>query len=111
MRYREGEPMKRRSVIVAAGLLLSAYSATAQSGAVRVLASNGIKAVIDDLQPQAERVIGRPLAVDFDTSSSVKKRIEGGEAFDVAILPSDVIDDLAKAGEIMAGQAAEGLHP
>ena len=37
----------------------------------------------------------------------VKKQIENGEAFDVAILTSDVIDDLAKAAKIAAGTRTE----
>jgi molybdate transport system substrate-binding protein len=100
--------MKARSWVSAAVVFtVAACTAAAQNAPVRVLASNGIKAVIDELQPQAERVVGRPLAVEFDTSSAVKKRIEGGEAFDVAVLTSDVIDDLAKAGKIAAGTRTE----
>jgi molybdate transport system substrate-binding protein len=83
------------------------YSAAAQNAPVHVLASNGVKAVIDELKPQAERAIGRPLAIEFGTSLVVKKQIESGEAFDVAILTSDVIDDLAKAGKIAAGTRTE----
>ncbi len=63
--------------------------------------------MIDELRPQAERAIGRPFTVEYDTSSSVEKRIEGGEAFDVAILTSEVIDDLAKAGKIASGTRTE----
>jgi molybdate transport system substrate-binding protein len=99
--------MKKRSVATSAVLLLAAVSAAAQNAPVRVLASNGVKAVIDDLKPQAERAIGRPLVIEFGTSSAVKTRIEGGEAFDVAILTSEVIDDLAKAGKIAAGTRTE----
>jgi molybdate transport system substrate-binding protein len=97
--------MKPRSIAVV--LLVAALQVMAQKAPVHVLASNGVKAVIDELRPQAEKAIGRPLAIDFDTSSSVKKRIEGGEAFDVAILTSDVIADLAKAGKIAAGTNTE----
>ena len=97
--------MKKRSVAVA--LLLTAFQLAAQNTPLHVLASNGVKAVIDELKPQAERVVGRPLVIEFDTSSSVKKRIEGGDAFDVAILTSDVIGDLAKAGKIAAGTRTE----
>jgi molybdate transport system substrate-binding protein len=97
--------MKKRSVAVV--LLLAAFQVAAQNAPVHVLASNGIKAVIDELKPQAERAIGRPLAIEFDTSSSVKRRIDGGAAFDVAILTSDVIGDLAKAGKIGAGTRTE----
>lgn len=99
--------MKKRSLAVAAIVLLAALHSFAQAAPVHVLASNGVKAVIDELKPQAERAIGRPLTIEFDTSSSVKKRIEGGEAFDVAILTSEVIDDLAKAGKIAAGSRTE----
>jgi molybdate transport system substrate-binding protein len=99
--------MKKRFVAISAVLMLAAVSAAAQNAPVRVLASNGVKAVIDDLKPQAERAIGRPLVIEFGTSSAVKTRIEGGEAFDVAILTSEVIDDLAKAGKIAAGTRTE----
>lgn len=98
--------MKKRSV-ASAVLLLAAASAAAQNAPVHVLASNGVKAVIDDLKPQAERAIGRPLMIEYGTSSAVKTRIEGGEPFDVAILTSDVIDELAKAGKIAAGTRTE----
>jgi molybdate transport system substrate-binding protein len=100
--------MKTRSWVRAAFVLaVAAGTAAAQNAPVHVLASNGIKAVIEELQPQAERVVGRPLTVEFDTSSSVKKRIEGGEAFDMAILTSDVIEDLSKAGKIATGTRTE----
>jgi molybdate transport system substrate-binding protein len=99
--------MKKRSLAAAVLAFLAVYPVVAQKTPVHVLASNGVKAVIDDLKPQAERAIGRPLTIEFGTSSAVKTRIEGGEAFDVAILTSDVIDDLAKSGKIAAGTRTE----
>jgi molybdate transport system substrate-binding protein len=99
--------MTKRSLVVAVLTFLAIYPAAAQNAPVHVLASNGVKAVIDELKPRAEKAIGRPLAIEFGTSSSIKTRIEGGEAFDVAILTSDVIDDLAKAGKIAAGTRTE----
>ena len=99
--------MRTRILTTGPVFLLAAYAALAQSTPVHVLASNGVKAVIDELKPQAEKAIGRPLTIEFGTSSVVKKQIEGGEAFDVAILTSDVIDDLAKAGKIAAGTRTE----
>ena len=99
--------MRIRTLTTGAIFLLATYSALAQSAPVHVLASNGVKAVIEDLQKQAETTIKRPLAIEYDTSSVVKKRIEGGAAFDVAILTSDVIDDLAKAAIIDPGTRME----
>jgi molybdate transport system substrate-binding protein len=97
--------MTKRSVAIAS--LLTAFQLAAQNTPVHVLASNGVKAVIDELKPRAERAIGRPLAIEYDTSSVVKKRIEDGAMFDVAILTSDVIDDLAKAARIDPGTRME----
>lgn len=99
--------MHRRTLAPGAILLWAALSAAAQTAPIHVLASNGMKAVIDELKPQAERAIGRPMVIEFGTSSVVKKRIEDGAAFDVAILTSDVIDDLAKDAKIDPGTRME----
>ncbi len=99
--------MRTRILAISVVFLLAVYSAQAQKAPVHVLASNGVKAVIDELKPQAERAIGRPLTIEFGTSSAVQKQIESGEAFDVAILTSDVIGDLAKTGRIAAGTRTE----
>lgn len=96
--------MKKRFLAVA---LLTAFPLAAQNTPVHVLASNGVKAVIEDLQRQAEQAIKRSLAIEYDTSSVVRKRIKDGAAFDVAILTSDVIDDLAKAAKIDPGTRME----
>ena len=99
--------MRIRTLTTGAVFLLAAYSALAQNTPVHVLASNGVRAVIDELKPQAEQTIKRPLMIEYDTSSVVKKRIEDGAAFDVAILTSDVIDELAKAAKIDPGTRME----
>jgi molybdate transport system substrate-binding protein len=83
--------------------LLASFSAQAQ---MRVLASNGIKAVVDELRPQYEKKSGHALSIDFGTSASLKQRIESGESFDVTILTSDLIDELAKSGKIASGTTA-----
>src|SRR5438445_158048 len=48
-----------------------------------------------------------PLALQFNSTASVKKKIEAGEGFDVAIITSEAIDDLIKEGKIAAGTHAE----
>ena len=99
--------MKKRLFAIAGMLLFAASSASPDNPPLHVLASNGVKAVIDDLRARAVRAVGRPLSIEYDTSSSVKKRIDGGAAFDVAILTSDVIDELARAGKISAATRTE----
>jgi molybdate transport system substrate-binding protein len=105
--------MRSRSIgtaIVATtfGLILLFHVVGAQQGAaVRVLASNGMKAALEELRPQCERAIGHPLALRFNSTASMKQQIEAGEAFDVAIITSEAIDDLIKQGKLAGGSRAD----
>jgi molybdate transport system substrate-binding protein len=74
--------------------------AAAQAAAVRVLVSNGMKAAMEQLQPQCERAIGHPLSMQFHSTAAVKKQIEAGDQFDVTIITVEAIDDLTKEGKI-----------
>src|SRR5256885_14799461 len=94
--------MRTHTLIVLGFIVVFAQQAGAQTP-LRVLCSNGMKAVVEDLRARAEREIGRPLGnIEFATSAALRQKIQAGEAFDVAILSSDVLDDLIKAGKIAA---------
>ena len=62
---------------------------------------------MEELQPQCERAIGLPLALQFNSTASVKKKIEGGEGFDVTVITSEAIGDLIKQGKLAGGSRAE----
>jgi molybdate transport system substrate-binding protein len=91
--------MKMRMAVIAS-MFMYALTTQAQSNALRVMGSNGVKGVINELRAQCEKAIGGPLAIDFNTSASVKQRIQSGESFDVAILTAEVIDDLIASAKI-----------
>jgi molybdate transport system substrate-binding protein len=74
--------------------------------AIKVLAFNGVQAVLRELAPQFEQSTGHTLTITFDRSSELKKRIEAGEVFDVAILTGPMIDDLTQQKKVAAGTAA-----
>lgn len=86
---------------------LGAQQQPVPPGQIRVLASNGVKAVLDELLPQFERANGRRLATEFGTTASIKQRIEKGEAFDVVIVTSEAVDDLIKAGKVARATRAD----
>jgi molybdate transport system substrate-binding protein len=71
-----------------------------QDTAIRVLVSDGMKAAMEELRPQCERAIGRPLVLQFNSTASLKKEIEAGQAFDVTIITSEAVEDLIKQGEL-----------
>lgn len=79
----------------------------AQGTEIHVFVSNGVKSVIDELRPQAERAIGHSMAIQFGTTASLKQKIEAGEAFDAAILTSEAVADLVKEGKVASGTRAD----
>lgn len=89
--------MKLKTIAVA--LAVASLPLAAQ---VRVLASNGMRAVMEQLKPQSERAAGKPLMIEYGTSTSLKARIDAGEVFDVAMMTSDLIDQLVKSGKLSA---------
>src|SRR5215813_4048668 len=96
------------AAIGAVAWVSSLANPTAAHGAdLRVLASNGVKAAVEELKPQLEKTSGSTLSIDFSTTAALRERIEKGEAFDVAILTDDAIDALIKSGALDASSRAE----
>ena len=89
------------------GFLTVQMAAAAENTPVRMLVSNGMKGTMEELQPQCERAIGRPLAVEFSSTASLKKKIRGGEAFDVTVITTEAIDTLIKEGKLTGASRTE----
>jgi molybdate transport system substrate-binding protein len=71
--------------------------------AIRILASNSIRAVMGELVPQFERASGISVSVSYDPAKVMLARIAKGETGDLAITGSGAIDELVKQGKILAG--------
>ena len=91
-----------RGLIVFA-LTLSGFASSAFAAEVKLLTAGAFKQVALALVPDFEKQTGNKVVVDNDTAGGLKKRIESGEAFDVAVITPAVIDELAGAGKIAAG--------
>ena len=91
----------RLSLIVAVGLF--ALTSSGWAAEVKVLTAGAFKQVVLALVPDFEKQTGNKVVVDNDTAGGLKKRIEGGETFDVAVITPAVIDELSEAGKIAAG--------
>src|SRR5215510_614072 len=98
-------PFRTRVLIFYALVLCG--STAAHAAEIHVLASNGVKAAVEELKPQLEKASGSTLSIDFSTAANLRERIEKGEAFDVAILTDDAIDALIQAGKISQSQRAK----
>jgi molybdate transport system substrate-binding protein len=93
-----------RVLCVAAALSPSVMGGSAAFAAeVKILTAGAFKQVVLELVPDYEKQTGNKVVVDNDTAGALKKRIEGGEAFDVAVITPAVVDELTSAGKIAAG--------
>jgi molybdate transport system substrate-binding protein len=90
-----------RALLVAAALALAGESAAAAE--VKVLTGGAFKQVVLAVVADFEKQTGHKVTVDNGTAGELKKRIEGGEAFDVAVITPDVVDGLIGGGKIAAG--------
>ncbi|HSL78441.1 MAG TPA: substrate-binding domain-containing protein, partial [Pseudolabrys sp.] len=88
-----------------ATLLVAA--STVHAAELRVLSGNGAKAAVQELCAQFERATGNTIKLHFEVNADLKKKIEAGEAFDVAVLNPPVIDALIKGGRLAAGSRAD----
>ena len=91
-------------VITVACALLFSQGVAAQTSEVRVLASNGIKAVVEDLRPQTEHLIGHSISVQYRPTAALKQEIDAGEPFDVVIVTVESIAQLSKEGKTTGGE-------
>jgi molybdate transport system substrate-binding protein len=87
-------------------MLIVALPGSALSAEIRVLCSNGLQAVMEDLAPQFEKASGHKVSVTFGLAAGFKQQIEGGAAFDLAVLTPPMIDDLIKQGKLAADSRA-----
>lgn len=95
-----GVGVARAVALLAAVAWLGA--AGAQSAPLRALSSNGVRAGLEAVLPQCERSVGRSLEIEFGTSASMRQRIGGGEAVDVAFITTPVVAELARGGHLAA---------
>ena len=76
-------------------------SATLANAAdIKVFCTNGVRAVVEELLPQFEKTTGNKVVISFEPSTQIKKRIDAGEPFDVAVMTTTLIDEAIKAGKL-----------
>ena len=85
-----------------------ALSVPAQAAEVRVLASNAVKTVLEDLVPKFEKSSEHKVVLVFGTAAALKGEIEKGAAVDVALLTDGAINDLVKQGKLGSAAALAG---
>jgi len=88
-------------------VVLSPGRPTAAADEIRVLCSNGIKPVVEELVPEFERTTSHKINITYGVSASLARQIADGEGFDVAILTASLIDRAVESLRIQRGSVAE----
>lgn len=85
---------------LALAFAFAAPIAFAGPGEVRLLSAGALKDAITEAAPAFERECGCKLVAQFAQAGLLKRQIEAGDGFDVAILPVALVEDLAKQGRL-----------
>lgn len=91
-----------RRVFCAAVAVVMVLGGVADGAELRIFGSRVTKMVIAEIGPQFEHSTGYKPIVVTDVAAVMKRRIEQGEAFDLAVLVDFQTDDLIKAGKLVA---------
>ena len=73
---------------------------------LRVLSTHAAMDVVNALAPDFERANDCRLSFAFDPAKAVKRQVENGAAFDVAIVTRPVFDDLVVQGKMLGAPRA-----
>src|SRR5450631_3020465 len=86
---------KLASFCAAAGFVIIAAS-PASSAELTIFGSRVTRTIVEEVGSQFERTTGHHLVVVTDVAAVMKRRIEAGEPFDLAVLVNFQVDELIK---------------
>jgi molybdate transport system substrate-binding protein len=93
---------------VLTGFMISVIQTNLGSAAeIKVLSTHAALEVLSELGPQFERATGHTVSFSYDPANVIKRQIENGAAFDLAIITRPVMNDLVKSGKILPDTCAD----
>jgi len=89
--------------LVVIGMLACSWAHAAE---IAVVSTVGVRGLLEQVRESFEHRSKDRLHVGYGTAAVLKRQLEGGGSFDVAILPQAMLDDLARQGKIVKGAGA-----
>ena len=93
------------AALAGAGILI--FGGMANAADVKVMASAAIREAYIELVPGFERASEHKVATTWAGTVDIKKRLSGGEVFDLVIMSGPSIDELIKLGKIVPGSRVD----
>jgi molybdate transport system substrate-binding protein len=99
----------RRMPILVAGLAIFHFLVPADTTAaeLKLLSPVSFRAFLPDSLPQFEKSSGHKVTVGYATLGAITKRVQDGEAVDVAMVSPAQNDELQKQDKLLAGSGVE----
>src|SRR5262249_45758090 len=79
--------------------------APAHAAEIKVLSTNALKTVLEDLGPKFEQSSGHKLAITWGTTEQLRIQIEKGAVFDAVVVTDNLADNLLKVGKLASRTA------
>src|SRR5215470_3965799 len=88
--------------------LLCAVAGAGVAGEIKVLSAGAVEPGLRAAAGAYAKQSGNEVKITFNTAPEIRKRIAGGETFDVVIAPPAALDEFAKAGKISTDRVSLG---
>src|SRR5262252_2582133 len=99
--------MRRSRRLVIGVAIMVSLAGTAHAVELKIFGSRVTKMVVGDLGAGFEQATGNRLNVVTDVAAVMKRRIEQGEPFDLAVLVDFQADELIREGRLVPGSRAD----
>ena len=94
--------MRTLAIMATAALIIAAGPAPAAE--IDAMITTAMNAAIEELAPPFERASGHKLRVTYGPSGGLARRFNGGEAADLIVVESKVLDELIRQGKVLPGR-------
>src|SRR3954471_17572134 len=91
----------------AIGAIAMSEISTGNTAEIRVISANGMREVLAETKAKFEADTRHQLTITVVETGEIRKRVLGGENFDVIMVPRAASDEFEKAGKIVAGSAVQ----
>jgi molybdate transport system substrate-binding protein len=99
--------MEIRSALFACVTLALLAAPAADAAEIKILAPRAVWTVLNVAGPEFEHATGHKLNISVDLAAVVVRRVNAGEAFDLAVAAPAQIDGLVKDGKLIADTRAD----
>jgi len=91
-----------------AAWLLCVFAGAAVAAEIKVLSAGAVEPGLRAAAVAFEKQSGHQVTIAFNTAPEIRKRIKGGDAFDVVVAPPAALDEFAGAGKVAAERVSVG---